>query len=266
MVTYLILNVLKCGWSLSERFLTSGHFKQHNEYSMQTSHSMWRITCPFHYIMRDKGLQSDTTIFAALEDPSYNEIYSFKSIGGYRRYILQYWVSSRCPGQHTQLTLKGFWKKCWPREYKAHYFIYCTMLKVTWFIPTKSKVSLLAVDEMHMNLPRMEKDIYWNDSSARPPYTKAAADYCIPSFLGSTIEMGWVALRVLNAIRKITTPTAHTEWRTVSTRLQAVTILWAGKVEMGNGVRRERTEWCWWDNVSRSPYAHTNCRPVAWSI
>ncbi|OXB83567.1 UNVERIFIED_CONTAM: hypothetical protein H355_011386 [Colinus virginianus] len=43
---------------------------------------------------------------------------------------------------------------------------------------------------MHMNLPRMERDIYWNDSSARPPYTKAAADYCIPSFLGSTIEMG----------------------------------------------------------------------------
>ncbi|KAH0616675.1 hypothetical protein JD844_027972 [Phrynosoma platyrhinos] len=52
------------------------------------------------------------------------------------------------------------------------------------------KVSLLAVDEMHMNLPRMKKDIYWDDSSARPPYTLAAADSCIPSFLGSTIEMG----------------------------------------------------------------------------
>ncbi|XP_053260621.1 bestrophin-3 isoform X2 [Podarcis raffonei] len=51
------------------------------------------------------------------------------------------------------------------------------------------KVSLLAVDEMHMNLPRMKKDIYWDDSSARPPYTLAAADSCIPSFLGSTIEM-----------------------------------------------------------------------------
>lgn len=52
------------------------------------------------------------------------------------------------------------------------------------------QVSLLAVDEMHMNLPLMTKDMYWNDSEARPPYTLAAADYCIPSFLGSTSDMG----------------------------------------------------------------------------
>ncbi|KAL9854910.1 bestrophin-3 isoform 2-T2 [Geothlypis trichas] len=62
--------------------------------------------------------------------------------------------------------------------------------ETNWCIDRNLQVSLLAVDEMHMNLPRMEKDIYWNDTSARPPYTKAAADYCIPSFLGSTIEMG----------------------------------------------------------------------------
>lgn len=49
---------------------------------------------------------------------------------------------------------------------------------------------------MHMNLPKLKKDIYWDDSSARPPYTLAAADYCIPSFLGSTIEMGYVILKV----------------------------------------------------------------------
>lgn len=53
-----------------------------------------------------------------------------------------------------------------------------------------SQVSLLAVDEMHMNLPHMTKDMYWNDSDARPPYTLAAADYCIASFLGSTTDMG----------------------------------------------------------------------------
>ena len=52
------------------------------------------------------------------------------------------------------------------------------------------QVSLLAVDEMHMNLPHMTKDMYWNDCDARPPYTLAAADYCIPSFLGSTTDMG----------------------------------------------------------------------------
>ncbi|XP_064022022.1 bestrophin-3 [Pogoniulus pusillus] len=62
--------------------------------------------------------------------------------------------------------------------------------ETNWCIDRNLQVSLLAVDDMHMNLPRMEKDMYWNYSSARPPYTKAAADYCIPSFLGSTFEMG----------------------------------------------------------------------------
>ncbi|XP_042326130.1 bestrophin-3 isoform X2 [Sceloporus undulatus] len=62
--------------------------------------------------------------------------------------------------------------------------------ETNWCIDRNLQVSLLAVDEMHMNLPRMKKDIYWDDSSARPPYTLAAADSCIPSFLGSTIEMG----------------------------------------------------------------------------
>ncbi|XP_043943933.1 bestrophin-3 isoform X2 [Protopterus annectens] len=59
-----------------------------------------------------------------------------------------------------------------------------------WCIDRNLQVSLLAVDEMHMNLPKMKKDIYWNDLDIRPPYTLAAADYCIPSFLGSTIDMG----------------------------------------------------------------------------
>ncbi|XP_039721922.1 bestrophin-3 isoform X2 [Pteropus medius] len=62
--------------------------------------------------------------------------------------------------------------------------------ETNWCIDRNLQVSLLAVDEMHMNLPKMKKDIYWDDSAARPPYTVAAADYCIPSFLGSTVEMG----------------------------------------------------------------------------
>lgn len=57
-------------------------------------------------------------------------------------------------------------------------------------LPVHFQVSLLAVDEMHMNMPHMTKDMYWNDCDARPPYTLAAADYCIPSFLGSTTDMG----------------------------------------------------------------------------
>ncbi|XP_070847895.1 bestrophin-3-like [Chaetodon trifascialis] len=62
--------------------------------------------------------------------------------------------------------------------------------EANWIIDRNLQVSLLAVDEMHMNLPHMTKDIYWNDREARPPYTLAAADSCIPSFLGSTTDMG----------------------------------------------------------------------------
>ncbi|XP_037317382.2 bestrophin-3-like [Pungitius pungitius] len=62
--------------------------------------------------------------------------------------------------------------------------------EANWIIDRNLQVSLLAVDEMHMNLPPMAKDMYWNDCEARPPYTLAAADYCIPSFLGSTTDMG----------------------------------------------------------------------------
>nr|KAF6451746.1 bestrophin 3 [Molossus molossus] len=61
--------------------------------------------------------------------------------------------------------------------------------ETNWCIDRNLQVSLLAVDEMHMSLPKMRKDIYWDDSAARPPYTLAAADYCIPSFLGSTVQM-----------------------------------------------------------------------------
>uniref|UniRef100_A0A7N8Y342 Bestrophin homolog n=1 Tax=Mastacembelus armatus TaxID=205130 RepID=A0A7N8Y342_9TELE len=68
--------------------------------------------------------------------------------------------------------------------------------EVNWVIDRSLQVSLLAVDEMHMNLPTMTKDMYWNDSDARPPYTLAAADSCIPSFLGSTTDMGSVLGRV----------------------------------------------------------------------
>ncbi|XP_047430720.1 bestrophin-3-like [Mugil cephalus] len=62
--------------------------------------------------------------------------------------------------------------------------------EANWIIDRNLQVSLLAVDEMHMNMPHMTRDMYWNDCDARPPYTLAAADYCIPSFLGSTTDMG----------------------------------------------------------------------------
>lgn len=62
--------------------------------------------------------------------------------------------------------------------------------ETNWCIDRNLQVSLMAVDEMYLNLPKIQRDIYWNDSDVRPPYTLAAADYCIPSFLGSTVHMG----------------------------------------------------------------------------
>ncbi|XP_027006982.1 bestrophin-3-like isoform X1 [Tachysurus fulvidraco] len=62
--------------------------------------------------------------------------------------------------------------------------------EANWCIDRNLQVSLMAVDEMHMNIPQMTKDIYWNEPDVRPPYTQASADYCIPSFLGSTTDMG----------------------------------------------------------------------------
>ncbi|XP_012674133.1 bestrophin-3 isoform X2 [Clupea harengus] len=62
--------------------------------------------------------------------------------------------------------------------------------EANWCIDRNLQVSLMAVDEMHMNLPSLTKDMYWNEAEVRPPYTVASADYCIASFLGSTTDLG----------------------------------------------------------------------------
>ncbi|XP_077133530.1 bestrophin-4 isoform X1 [Ranitomeya variabilis] len=52
------------------------------------------------------------------------------------------------------------------------------------------QVSLLSVDDMYQNLPPIEKDKYWDEQSALPPYTMAtAAETLKPSFMGSTFDM-----------------------------------------------------------------------------
>ncbi|XP_004740537.1 bestrophin-4 [Mustela nigripes] len=52
------------------------------------------------------------------------------------------------------------------------------------------QVSLLSVDDMYQNLPPAEKDLYWDEDSAQPPYTVAtAAEALRPSFLGSTFNL-----------------------------------------------------------------------------
>ncbi|TEA37091.1 hypothetical protein DBR06_SOUSAS210259 [Sousa chinensis] len=52
------------------------------------------------------------------------------------------------------------------------------------------QVSLLSVDDMYQNLPPAEKDPYWDEDSAQPPYTVATvAESLRPSFLGSTFNL-----------------------------------------------------------------------------
>ncbi|XP_042318766.1 bestrophin-4 [Sceloporus undulatus] len=52
------------------------------------------------------------------------------------------------------------------------------------------QVSLLSVDDMYQNLPPTEKDKYWDEITAQPPYTMATvAETLKPSFMGSTFDM-----------------------------------------------------------------------------
>ncbi|CAM4574115.1 bestrophin-1 [Caretta caretta] len=61
--------------------------------------------------------------------------------------------------------------------------------ETNWLIDRNLQVSLLAVDDMHQDLPFMEKDLYWNESYPQPPYTAATAEYKRTSFLGSTFDI-----------------------------------------------------------------------------
>nr|XP_033783797.1 bestrophin-1 isoform X2 [Geotrypetes seraphini] len=61
--------------------------------------------------------------------------------------------------------------------------------ETNWLIDRNLQVSLLAVDEMHQDLPTLEKDLYWNESYPQPPYTAATVESKKPSFLGSTFDI-----------------------------------------------------------------------------
>ncbi|XP_072366820.1 bestrophin-4 [Scyliorhinus torazame] len=61
------------------------------------------------------------------------------------------------------------------------------------------QVSFLSVDDMYQNLPPMQKDKYWNETTAQPPYTIATANEVHkPSFLGSTYDMRVIDSPVLS--------------------------------------------------------------------
>ncbi|XP_074131590.1 bestrophin-1 [Sminthopsis crassicaudata] len=61
--------------------------------------------------------------------------------------------------------------------------------ETNWLIDRNLQVSLLAVDEMHQDLPVLEKDVFWNDPDPHLPYTAAAAESKRASFLGSTFDI-----------------------------------------------------------------------------
>ncbi|XP_036619882.1 bestrophin-1 [Trichosurus vulpecula] len=61
--------------------------------------------------------------------------------------------------------------------------------ETNWLIDRNLQVSLLAVDEMHQDLPVLEKDMYWNDPDPHLPYTAAASESKRASFLGSTFDI-----------------------------------------------------------------------------
>ncbi|KAG3284893.1 bestrophin-1 isoform X2 [Ictidomys tridecemlineatus] len=61
--------------------------------------------------------------------------------------------------------------------------------ETNWIIDRHLQVSLLSVDEMHQDLPPLERDMYWNEIEPHPPYTAAASQFRKPSFWGSTFNI-----------------------------------------------------------------------------
>lgn len=68
--------------------------------------------------------------------------------------------------------------------------MYLTEYRISCVLHFTLQVSMMAVDEMYGDLPKMERDRYWNDSNPRPPYTAATLSVLRkPSFQGSTFDM-----------------------------------------------------------------------------
>nr|XP_013003878.1 bestrophin-1 isoform X3 [Cavia porcellus] len=61
--------------------------------------------------------------------------------------------------------------------------------EINWILDRNLQVSLLSVDEMHQNLPPLERDMYWNKMEPQPPYTVATSQSRRTSFLGSTFNI-----------------------------------------------------------------------------
>ncbi|XP_077555934.1 bestrophin-3-like isoform X2 [Haemaphysalis longicornis] len=79
------------------------------------------------------------------------------------------------------------------RGYLGHqldvYFPFFTFLQFIFFMGWL-KVSYMAVDEMYGKFPRMERDLHWDSQEPDLPYTAAAIVHKIPTYRGSTVNIG----------------------------------------------------------------------------
>lgn len=61
--------------------------------------------------------------------------------------------------------------------------------EANWIIDRNLELSFIAVDDLYMKHPKLEKDDYWNSKKVQPPYTAAAMSHKVDPFMGSTYDM-----------------------------------------------------------------------------
>uniref|UniRef100_T1JAX6 Bestrophin homolog n=1 Tax=Strigamia maritima TaxID=126957 RepID=T1JAX6_STRMM len=61
--------------------------------------------------------------------------------------------------------------------------------ETNWLVDRHIQVSYLGVDELYGKLPKMEKDIFWDDNHPNLPYTQATLIHKIPNYAGSTAHL-----------------------------------------------------------------------------
>ena len=61
--------------------------------------------------------------------------------------------------------------------------------EVNWCIDRNLEISLLMVDQLYAQHPKLEKDKFWNNPMPNLPYTVATMSHKIEPFMGSTYDM-----------------------------------------------------------------------------
>ena len=61
--------------------------------------------------------------------------------------------------------------------------------EVNVIIDRNIEITMLAVDQLYLTHPKLEKDLYWDKPNPSIPYTAASANHKVDAFLGSTMDM-----------------------------------------------------------------------------